>query len=80
MSKTIEIPTEDLEDLVAVLHLTMSAYQGEDLANSYNNLQQTVNYRPLTVELVRIHERMSGFLKDYLFSEYQEEDEDAEEE
>jgi hypothetical protein len=80
MSKTIQIPIEDVEDLVAVLHLTMSAYQGHDVADSYNNLQQTVKYRPLTIELVRLHERMSGFLKDYLFDEYQEEDTDAEEE
>lgn len=77
MSKTLEIPVEDVEDLVAILHLAMSAYQGQDVADSYNNLQQTVKYRPLTIEMVRIHERMSGFLKDYLFDEYQEEEEDV---
>lgn len=74
MDKTIQIPVEDIEDTVAILHLAMSAYQGEDVANSYNNLQQTIKYRPLTNELTRVHERLSGFLKDFVFSEYTEEE------
>lgn len=75
MEKTIQIPIEDIEEAVAILHLAMSAYQGQDVADSYNNLQQTVNYRPLTSELARIHERLSGFLKDYVFENYKEEEE-----
>jgi hypothetical protein len=77
--KSIQIPIEDLEDTIAVLHLTMSAYQSEDVAEAYNNLQQTINYRPLTNELSRIHERLSGFLKDYVYETYQEDDQEEEE-
>ena len=76
MEKTIQIPIEDIEDAVAIMHLAMSAHQSEDVAQAYNNLQQTVKYRPLTNELTRIHERLSGFLKDFVFSEYKEEDEE----
>lgn len=78
MSKTIQIPIEDLEDTVAVLHITMSAYQSQDVAEAYSNLDQTVTYRPLTNELTRIHERLSGFLKDFVYETYKEE-EDLEE-
>lgn len=78
MEKTIEIPVDDIEDLVAILHLSMSAYQSEDVAQAYNNLQQTINYRPLTNELARMHERFSGFLKDYVFETYSEEEEEEE--
>lgn len=81
MEKSIQIPIEDIEDAVAVLHLAMSAHQSEDVARAYNNLEQTINYRPLTNELSRIHERLSGFLKDYVFEAYrgdpEEEEEDA---
>lgn len=77
--KSIQIPIEDVEDAVAVLHLAMSAYQSQDVADAYNNLQQTINYRPLTNELSRIHERLSGFLKDYVYETYQEEDKEEEE-
>ena len=78
MNKSVEIPIDDLEDLVAILHLTMSSYQGQDVADSYNNLQQTINYRPLTNELVRIHERFSGFLKDFVYNNYIEDEEEQE--
>lgn len=74
MENTIQIPVEDLEDVVAVLHLASGAYQSEDVAKAYNNLQQTINYRPLTNELTRVHERLSGFLKDYVFDLHQDEE------
>ena len=78
MEKTLQIPVEDVESLVAVVRLAMSAYQSEDVAQAYNNLQQTINYRPITNELTRIHERFSGFLKDYVFDTYSEEEEKEE--
>lgn len=77
MENTIQIPVEDIEDAIAVLHLVSSAYQSNDVAEAYNNLQQTIKYRPLTNELVRVHERLSGFLKDYVYDLHQ--DEEAEE-
>jgi len=79
MDKMVNIPVEDLEDVIAILHLSSSAYQSEDVAEAYNNLQQTVKYRPLTNELVRVHERLSGFLKDYVFGIHQDEEEAEEE-
>jgi hypothetical protein len=79
MNKTIQIPLEDLEDTIAILHLTSSAYQSEDVARAYSHLQQTVEYRPLTNELARLHQRLAGFLKDYVFELHQEEDEEEEE-
>ena len=78
MDKTIQIPVEDIEDAVAILHLAAGAHQSEDVADAYKNLHQTINYKPLTNELVRIHERLSGFLKDYLFEMHQEAEEEKE--
>lgn len=81
MDKMIQIPVDDLEDAIAVIHLAASSYQSQDVADAYNNLQQTVKYRPITNELTRVHERLSGFLKDYVFEnrESDEEQEDGEE-
>lgn len=76
MDKTIQIPVEDIEDAVAVLHLAAGAYQSEDVAEAYKDLNQAVNYRPLTNELARTHERLSGFLKDYLFENHKNADEE----
>jgi len=76
MEKTIQIPIDAIEDTVTILHLTMSAYQARDVADTYDNLQPGVSYRPLTRELTRIHERLSGFLKDYVFNEYNETEEE----
>jgi hypothetical protein len=77
MDKTIQIPVEDIESAVATLHLVKSAYESEDVANAYNNLQQTINYRPLTNELAQVYERLSGHLKDYVFDMHTEEEEEA---
>jgi hypothetical protein len=81
MNKMIQIPVDDLEDTLAVLHLATSSYQSQDVADAYNNLQQTVKYRPITNELARVHERLSGFLKDYVFDnrEAEEQEENGEE-
>ena len=79
MEKTIQIPIDAIEDTVTVLHLTMSAYQARDVADTYDNLHQVVSYRPLTNELTRVHERLSGFLKDYVFNEYNETEEEEKE-
>lgn len=78
MEKTIQIPIDAVEETVTVLHLVMSAYQARDVADTYDNLHQVVSYRPLTSELTRVHERLSGFLKDYVFSEYNENEEERE--
>jgi len=78
MDKMIRIPIEDIEETVAVLHLTASAYQSEDVARAYSHLQQTVEYRPLTNELTRMHERLSGFLKDYVFDMHNQDDDETE--
>lgn len=80
MNKMIQIPIDDLEDTVAVLHLAMSSYQARDVADTYDNLHQAVSYRPLTNEITRVHERLSGFLKDFVFSEYKEEEVEEQEE
>lgn len=74
MDKMVQIPIDDVEDTVAVLHLVMSSYQAQDVSKTYDNLEQAVSYRPLTNELARVHERLSGFLKDFVFSEYKEEE------
>lgn len=81
-SGIIEIGVNDLEDAVAVLHLVASAMQSEDVAKGYCNLNEVIVYRPLTKEVERIHSRLSGFLKDYLYEKYQREDKeiDAKEE
>lgn len=76
----IEIGANDIEDVVAVLHLVSSAMQSEDVANNYYSLNEVIVYRPLTKEIERIHARLSGFLKDYLYDKYQKEGkEDAQE-
>lgn len=74
MENSIQIPVDDIEDAVAVLHLASGAYQSEDVAEAYNNLQQTIKYRPLTNELTRVHERLSGYLKDYVFDLHKDEE------
>lgn len=78
MNKTIQIPVEDIENAVATLHLVKSAYESEDVANAYNNLQQTINYRPLTNELSSVYERLSGHLKDYVFEMHVDDEEEQE--
>lgn len=69
----IEIGVNDLEDTVAVLHLVASAMQSQDVAENYCNLNEVIVYRPLTKEVERVHARLSGFLKDYLYEKYQKE-------
>lgn len=81
LSGIIELGVNDLEDAVAVLHLVASAMQSEDVARNYCDLNEVIVYRPLTKEVERIHSRLSGFLKDYLYEKYQKEgkETDAEE-
>lgn len=73
ISGIIEIGVNDLEDAVAVLHLVASAMQSEDVARNYCDLNEVIVYRPLTKEVERVHSRLSGFLKDYLYEKYQKE-------
>ena len=76
----VEIGINDLEDAVAVLHLVASAMQSEDVARNYQELNEVIVYRPLTKEVERIHSRLAGFLKDFLFDKYQQEGKDNAEE
>jgi len=75
----VEIGVNDLEDVVSILHLVSGAMQSQDVAENYNNLNEVIVYRPLTKEVERIHTRLSGFLKDYIYEKYQKEENNAKE-
>lgn len=77
LSGIIEIGVNDLEDAVAILHIVASVLQSQDVTENYLNLNEVIVYRPLTKEVERIHSRLSGFLKDFIYDKYQKEEKDA---
>lgn len=75
----VELGVNDLEDTVTVLQFVLGLMQAEDVAQNYSSLNDVIVYRPLTKEVERIHSRLSGFMKDYIYEKYQKEEKDAEE-
>jgi hypothetical protein len=70
--KEVPIRLEDLEDVRQILNACLNYFTARDLCEAQAQLRLH-SKSPLTSELERVYERMSGYLSDFLLSQYEEE-------
>lgn len=74
MSSEITVQVADLDNFRTTLGAVMQYLQAEDIAQSQRKLQTQVDYSQLTLEVVKVVQRVENIMKDYLLGQHDEEE------